>query len=462
MRYRLLLSILFVLSFFYGIASINPYFSPMTGFFVGELSVGVRVVNTYYNDSLTIVNQTLISTISNTTVQFFSNGTFNGYFNLTMDATNSFNVNVSGNLSLPRFYSITTNLNITSVTLNITYRDEEIIGINETTLVLYRYNTTISTWMPVPSVPDSATNTLTATLTSFSSFAIFGSPLSNASTETSSTPSSSGGSSGGGSGGGAARAEVITPDQDIVEFQLYQGETTRQYLTLSFTGAGITQASIEAVGLSDMLSLSQNTLAFVPEEEVIVELVVSASPDKEPGIYPGKVLVRTASSLVTIPVLVEVRSRESLFDAKVTIPAAYKLVAAGKTLPFLVELVNVGLGDKPVDVEMVVLIRDFNNRVLSEAHETFAVTGEFSKYFNIHLSPDMQLDKYFLEIRVTYPPNIVVRSYDTFTVVEESYLESIRRRMVLTIIFAALGGLLTLFGIIFFAVSYFKGRRQQR
>ena len=59
-----------------------------------------------------------------------------------------------------------------AVALTFTYTDAQISGLNESTLTIYRWNGT--QWVALTSTVDSAANTITATTTNFSNFAIMG------------------------------------------------------------------------------------------------------------------------------------------------------------------------------------------------------------------------------------------------------------------------------------------------
>jgi len=61
-----------------------------------------------------------------------------------------------------------------AVTLTFTYTDTQIAGLNESTLTVYRWNTTTSQWVALPSTVNTATNTITATTTQFSYFSLLG------------------------------------------------------------------------------------------------------------------------------------------------------------------------------------------------------------------------------------------------------------------------------------------------
>ncbi len=93
-----------------------------------------------------------------------------------------------------------------SLTITITYSNSDISGIDESTLVIYRYNGT--TWSALTGCTVTAsTNTISCTTTAFSTFALFGVQ----------SPGSSSGSSSGGNGPifGGVVPNIPTPRQQI-------------------------------------------------------------------------------------------------------------------------------------------------------------------------------------------------------------------------------------------------------
>jgi len=60
------------------------------------------------------------------------------------------------------------------VALTFTYTDSQIAGLNESTLTIYRWDTTTSAWVALTTTVNAATNTVTATTTQFSYFALMG------------------------------------------------------------------------------------------------------------------------------------------------------------------------------------------------------------------------------------------------------------------------------------------------
>ncbi len=82
-----------------------------------------------------------------------------------------------------------------TLTLTFSYDDEDISGLEESSLAAYRYGSDSTEWELLECTQDLAANTLTCTTTALSSFGIFGAP----------TPSSSGSSGGTSAGSGGCR-----------------------------------------------------------------------------------------------------------------------------------------------------------------------------------------------------------------------------------------------------------------
>jgi len=61
-----------------------------------------------------------------------------------------------------------------AVTLTFTYTDAQVAGLTESALTVYRWNTSTSQWVALPSTVNTATNTITATTTQFSYYTLMG------------------------------------------------------------------------------------------------------------------------------------------------------------------------------------------------------------------------------------------------------------------------------------------------
>lgn len=102
-----------------------------------------------------------------------------------------------------------------------------------------------------------------------------------------------------------------------------------------------------------------------------------------------------------IPVVINVKSENFLFDASISLPSALRIVNAGDLLRAQVNLLQVGTKEK-VDVVASYVIKDFAGEIYLEDSETFAVENEksFVKEFPTEGLPP---GKYVLGMEIVYP-----------------------------------------------------------
>ncbi|MCA9371478.1 Ig-like domain-containing protein [Candidatus Woesebacteria bacterium] len=110
-----------------------------------------------------------------------------------------------------------------SLTFTVTYGSDTETSFQESTLDVYKYNTGIAAWEKKNCTLDVATNSLTCSLTSFSTYAVYGDPVSS-----SSSSGSSSGSSSSPTIGCSDLAPPIIPD-------LFQIDTTQTTATVYFS-----------------------------------------------------------------------------------------------------------------------------------------------------------------------------------------------------------------------------------
>ena len=202
---------------------------------------------------------------------------------------------------------------------------------------------------------------------------------------------------------------------DVINVSMLQGETKTERLRIK---------NIGKVRMSVKLSHDLNDLLFVPENELILDvdeereiaLVFTASEDKEPKAYTGRLIIEGGLRERTVGIIVNVEERKALFDVKVFIPDGYKEVRAGQEVESDIAIYNLGTL-MPVDVEMYYSLRDMGGNDIIIKHETFAV-GE-QKLMKVRLDVPSETKKgyYLVYAKLVYKDSIATSS-DIFEVVE--------------------------------------------
>ncbi|MBI3334051.1 right-handed parallel beta-helix repeat-containing protein [Candidatus Pacearchaeota archaeon] len=220
--------------------------------------------------------------------------------------------------------------------------------------------------------------------------------------ETSSTPSVSAGGGGGGGGAGGASASIpVTPEVEILQPELsisgIVGQETTREITLRNTGSTPARLTIEIIGLEGILA-TDPVIILAPGEERTLELRVNVL---EKGLQTGIVVFSSGTYREEVPIVLNARTDNFLFDAAVTLSDVQRVIAPGAKLVSQFNLLQVGPQEK-VDVYITYIIKDFAGNMYLEESETFYVLGakDYLKEFPTHNLPE---GKYILGMELAYP-----------------------------------------------------------
>jgi len=188
-------------------------------------------------------------------------------------------------------------------------------------------------------------NVLSFNVTHFSSYGVGGrSPLTgDVVYEVRETPvtdppggSSNGGGGGGGGGGGAPpppRTFDLNPTSIAIDIK--QGEISTESFTIN--NVGRTDRDFVINTNSDMIDVDES-LSLASGDSATVEFFVTVLPDKEPGIYIGKISVLSGDDLKELLVSINVGSGDSLFDVVLDLPEIFLRILPGNKIKFSVLL----------------------------------------------------------------------------------------------------------------------------
>ena len=191
------------------------------------------------------------------------------------------------------------------------------------------------------------------------------------------------GPSGGGGGGSPTYRPAGPADFEVrpteISFDMVQGEIGSREIIVNNTGKRTLQIDIESVGLSGIARMDKVRSILGPGKFESLFLIVL---EPNLGIYPGKLIFKGSSITKEILVLINVISKNILFDVSLTIPKKFKEVRMGGTVPTFIELNEIG-GESGIDVEVEYIIKDFEGNTISSETEVMYVFGTegFSKDF---------------------------------------------------------------------------------
>lgn len=266
------------------------------------------------------------------------------------------------------------------------------------------------------------------------------------------TPSSSG------SAGIPTKTE-ITRDLVVVpkEFSIsvISGEVETESFVVFNNRESLVRLTIESEGLDDgVLTFARNSVTLSPgqEEQIDFDVFVEAG-----GFHVGSIVLYDSSAVLKrIPVIINVRSENFLFDAKVTVPDGSKRIKIGEKVVVDINLLQVG-PELKVDVVANYIVKDFSGNILLEESETFFVLGSktLSKELNTAGFPP---GKYVVGLEIVYPGAFAVSSAQ-FEVLESGAFSFDTNTIIIIVVAIAI--IIALI-IVIWAVKKKPGRRKRR
>lgn len=234
-------------------------------------------------------------------------------------------------------------------------------------------------------------------------------------------PGGAGGAGGGGAGGMAVKeVSSFDVDKSLIKVSLKQGETKRESLSIKNTGGTSLDVSLDLQNLQEFVifpgGISTYNLKLGPGEEQTIQLIFNVAKDKEPGVYPGRIIVKADSLQKLITTIVEVESEKAVFDVEAKILPEHRQVFPGESVSAEIKIFNL-LGRGRVDVAVEYGIQDLEGNVILSGSSVVAVETQMSFVKSLIIPFNMEPGTYVFYVKAKYDSTTSTSS-DTFEVVK--------------------------------------------
>lgn len=247
------------------------------------------------------------------------------------------------------------------------------------------------------------------------------------------------GSSGGGGGGGGGPLLNVTDVKGFVSgspkeiaVNVIIDKEQEKILTISNNGLNALVLKVSSSGFDDEVKF-EKSITLNPGESKEFKVKIKAN---KKGVISGRIIFIYSENIVLeIPVIVNTRTENFLFDAGIVISDLYRRIKPGDVLKAQVNLLQVGPKDK-VDVTATYQIKDFYGKVYHEESETFYVldSKELVKSFPTN---ELPVGKYIIAMEIVYPGAFATSSAQ-FSVVDSGITSKMLYLIMIGLVFVVI------------------------
>ncbi|MBU2104861.1 MAG: hypothetical protein KKF67_03785 [Nanoarchaeota archaeon] len=268
--------------------------------------------------------------------------------------------------------------------------------------------------------------------------------------------SSTGGSSGSRSAGAGTTVTPVTEIEFSVSPELYEKSIALnriEFGEIIITNKETSEISlvIDVGFIEDIIFFEKTELSLAPGETKPLEFKIS-SP-RETGIYTGKIIITSGTTVKEVLIMINVKTEKSLFDITLLIPQAMKTMVFNTNLNAQINLIQMGIKEK-MDVTLNYVIKDFSGKVYLEESETIGVFDQKSIDKKFH-TKDLPVGDYVLGAELIYPDGVAVAS-SHFKIKDKIEIEG-NQIIMIALIFAVI----FLFVLIILAIRKYKRIEKQ-
>ncbi|MCK4650231.1 hypothetical protein KAT36_03275 [Candidatus Pacearchaeota archaeon] len=232
------------------------------------------------------------------------------------------------------------------------------------------------------------------------------------------------GNGGGGRGVDSVVSKEFTLDKTQINVKLKQGET----MEVAFNISNPTRVKKKMEVTSDMEDMMKiyNDFSLEGGETKEVKIDIIAKETKTPDVYLGRIYITDGKVKKEILILIEVVSKESLFDIELEIFNEDLKISPGEEMTFEIALMRLLQRQETMDVTVNYVIKDEEENEVLSLSDTRAIETTLSFVKRIDLPEDLIEGKYFLYVQVEYEGKIASASSWFEVESEKSLVEFIK------------------------------------
>ena len=219
------------------------------------------------------------------------------------------------------------------------------------------------------------------------------------------------------SGAGVIKEDIqdIDVDQILIKVLIKSKEFLNRTIRVMNIGTDISDIEIEVKGVEDIVNVEEKSFTLKPGQTKRISTRFSAFNEEKkiehiPDIYIGKLDVKSKDTVKTIPLIIEVESKNILFDMNLNPLARERTIYPGEKVTIEVKLFNLE-EIKPVNIDMEYFVKDLEGNTIISESETVVVQNQASFYKTISIPENFRSENYVFIALAKYGSSTGTASY---------------------------------------------------
>jgi len=204
-------------------------------------------------------------------------------------------------------------------------------------------------------------------------------------------------------------------DQVLIKVLVKTGESLGKEIRVMNTGTKEENIKVEASGLLNIAKIIDKEFTINPGQTKIVRINLS-SFDREngiehaPGVYIGKIIVKSGGLEKEIPIIVEIETKEVLFDGNLNPVSRDRKILQGSDMIIEVRLFNLQ-STEATNVDMNYFVKDLNGNTIISERENVVVETQTSFFKTLKIPQNLKLGTYVFVAQASYGNSVGTGSY---------------------------------------------------
>ncbi len=204
-------------------------------------------------------------------------------------------------------------------------------------------------------------------------------------------------------------------DQILIKVLVKSGEDIEKELRVMNIGNEEAAIEIGALSISDIVTIPDKKFTIKPGQTKIVRLNLSSFNEAEnieqsPGVYIGKISVKTDSYEKEIPVIIEIESKNVLFDMNLNPVARDRSVLQGSSTTFEIRVFNLQ-SIESFNVGMEFFVKDTNGNTIISEGESVVVKTQASFFKTLNIPKNLKTGNYVFAAQASFGNSVGIASY---------------------------------------------------